>query len=519
MKAFAIFEGGGAKGIAHVGALRACEDYGIEFCGVAGASAGAIVAALVAAGYKSVEMFDASRPGKRDVLFSQDLRGLIQGRVSWPEFEMLAEDLSELSRSEWPKLKLAWYWLFKHANAKRLVSQYKGLFSAQSFAARLDVMLEKKLLSAYPHLIEERKFGHERKAGEGYRVMFADVTIPLKIVATNLSDGRVIEFSATATPQVPVALAVAASIAIPLVFEPVTIKANGQEHGFVAVDGGVLSNFPAWLFDAERANMGPHIPSLGFRLVVAQESPRKLVEGAFASFARRLLTVAINGDPLLETRQIDNMREVPLRVSASTFDFDMTPGKKVALFGEGYQSARTVFGTPGFPVEPERVQRRLAAIVHSVKSLPGAPEGLVRACVVCPTTRHTLRVTYTHAMDTDKDTDDLLELNETVGASGQVWQTGAVVRVDMGEAAATFNSVWGMTKHQQALVRDDLKALVAMPISSSEERLLGVLSLDSPDGGMLDHFERPEVEAALWAGAKSIAAILERGAVGNKEHG
>jgi NTE family protein len=45
---FAIFEGGGAKGLAHVGALKAAESRNLEFIGVAGASAGAIIAALVA---------------------------------------------------------------------------------------------------------------------------------------------------------------------------------------------------------------------------------------------------------------------------------------------------------------------------------------------------------------------------------------------------------------------------------------------------------------------------------------
>ena len=37
---FAIFEGGGAKGIAHVGAYAAADEMGLEFVGVAGASAG-----------------------------------------------------------------------------------------------------------------------------------------------------------------------------------------------------------------------------------------------------------------------------------------------------------------------------------------------------------------------------------------------------------------------------------------------------------------------------------------------
>lgn len=57
VSAYAIFEGGGARGIAHVGALRAMEAAGLALAGVAGTSAGAIFAALVAVGYRPDEIF------------------------------------------------------------------------------------------------------------------------------------------------------------------------------------------------------------------------------------------------------------------------------------------------------------------------------------------------------------------------------------------------------------------------------------------------------------------------------
>jgi predicted acylesterase/phospholipase RssA len=51
---FAVFEGGGVKGIAHVGALaRFHEEEELQFRGYAGTSAGAIVAALAAVGYRA----------------------------------------------------------------------------------------------------------------------------------------------------------------------------------------------------------------------------------------------------------------------------------------------------------------------------------------------------------------------------------------------------------------------------------------------------------------------------------
>jgi hypothetical protein len=49
---YGVFEGGGAKGVAYGGALKAMASRGCWFKGVAGASAGAITAALIAAGLK-----------------------------------------------------------------------------------------------------------------------------------------------------------------------------------------------------------------------------------------------------------------------------------------------------------------------------------------------------------------------------------------------------------------------------------------------------------------------------------
>jgi NTE family protein len=55
-KVDAVFEGGGVKGIGLVGAISVIEEAGYEFINVAGTSAGAIVAALLAAGYTAAEM-------------------------------------------------------------------------------------------------------------------------------------------------------------------------------------------------------------------------------------------------------------------------------------------------------------------------------------------------------------------------------------------------------------------------------------------------------------------------------
>lgn len=50
------FEGGGVRGIAHVGAICALAEKGYEWERVAGTSAGSIIVALLAAGYSCSEL-------------------------------------------------------------------------------------------------------------------------------------------------------------------------------------------------------------------------------------------------------------------------------------------------------------------------------------------------------------------------------------------------------------------------------------------------------------------------------
>ena len=51
-----VLSGGGAKGMAHIGALKVIEEAGIEIDYIGGTSMGAIVGALYAAGYSAMEL-------------------------------------------------------------------------------------------------------------------------------------------------------------------------------------------------------------------------------------------------------------------------------------------------------------------------------------------------------------------------------------------------------------------------------------------------------------------------------
>ena len=56
MEVDGVFSGGGIKGFAYVGAIQILEERGIQFKRVAGTSAGAILAAFIAAGFNAQEL-------------------------------------------------------------------------------------------------------------------------------------------------------------------------------------------------------------------------------------------------------------------------------------------------------------------------------------------------------------------------------------------------------------------------------------------------------------------------------
>ena len=60
--------GGGIRGAAHIGAIKALKENGIDIDSVAGTSAGAIIAALFAMGYTSKEMIRLFEYFAKDIM-------------------------------------------------------------------------------------------------------------------------------------------------------------------------------------------------------------------------------------------------------------------------------------------------------------------------------------------------------------------------------------------------------------------------------------------------------------------
>jgi len=210
-----VFEGGGVKGIAYVGALEVLESEGIlgQIDRVGGTSAGAINAVLLAAGF--------SLPKTKKVLSELDFNDFKDD--SWG----VLRDLKRLEK------EFGWYKgdFFKHWIGDQLKSQ--GLSRNITFLG-LSQATDKDLY----------------------------------VYATNLSTHFGEVYSPEHTPRMRVVDAVRRSMSIPLFFTAIR-----DDRDDVFVDGGVLNNYPVKLFDRLKYI---HDPKLARRPPYYEEENEKL---------------------------------------------------------------------------------------------------------------------------------------------------------------------------------------------------------------------------------------------------
>lgn len=225
----AVFEGGGVKGIALVGAVSAIEkDYEIIYH--AGTSAGAIVAALLAAGY------DAA--GVREKINELDFNKI--------------EDASLIGKIPLvgPIIDL----LFE-----------KGLYKGDFFLETMRQYLAAREVYTFSKFRrnEDELQGLTEEEKNRYRYK-------LQMVAADISRGCRLTLPQDITDygenpdELEVARAVRMSMSIPFFFQPIKLTEKVSHKECLIVDGGLLSNFPVDLFDPETKE--PVRPTIGFKL-------------------------------------------------------------------------------------------------------------------------------------------------------------------------------------------------------------------------------------------------------------
>jgi NTE family protein len=478
VQVFGIFEGGGAKGLAHAGAIAVAQELGVQFVGVAGTSAGAIVAALVAVGYSPKDLYDSDTCTG---LLAQDLTELFgPGRwEAWERFSAACKTRFESGSFLRAWLGAPWFYRRWRKPLRRMVSEY-AFFDTAPIEGVIDGWLRAARIEIPP---------------TQPRLLFSDLdptrVPPLRIIASDVDRQSPVVFSRERTPEVPVAKAIAASIAIPFFFRPVQLDIDGTTR--TLVDGGLVANFPVWIFDdARRRRRADPTPIIGFRLLERKDAPTDSRSSPL-SFARALLETALNGNVEIHARGIDDLYTFPIEVNASTYDFDLSAAQKEDL----YRSARQQAGYRLLKEVAPRNPRVLAVMLKEAAELFIKEAGFtrqLRANLALLSSRDTLRIVAGHNMD--EDADDRLEFELDASACGECWNKHDLVVFDVGLYLETKAAIPGLSKYQQALVRPTLATILSVPIFDparfSQARddvfnpLIGVLNFDSDDATVAD---------------------------------
>ncbi|MFA9429155.1 patatin-like phospholipase family protein [Egicoccus sp. AB-alg2] len=306
MQADLVLEGGGARGVALAGAVAGLAEAGVRFERVAGTSAGAIVAALLAAGMAPTELDRLAR--------DLDLRRLVPAGPL-DQLGRIGQGLRGLS----VLLELG---LHDHRPMKAWLAEQLAALGVRTFG---------DLRREVP--------GDDVTGRHQYRLVVtaADVTRARQV----LLPWDYADYGLDPDAQ-PVVEAVAASAAIPLVFEPVRLPFRDREHPAVLVDGGLLSNFPVDVFD-RRDGQPARFPTIGVKLTARPDGVGDIVQPVTGpvSYLRALMGTAVTA---WDQRHLDDPSVLARTVFVDTtgypsLDFDLDAQDRAALADKGRNAA------------------------------------------------------------------------------------------------------------------------------------------------------------------------------------
>ncbi|KGX83654.1 patatin-like phospholipase family protein [Pontibacillus marinus] len=284
MKIDGVFSGGGVKAIAFIGALEVVEKKGYQFERVAGTSAGAIMASFIAAGYNS------------------------------DEIQELFEELQLNKLLDPPKL-VDWLPFTKWLSLYFRMGIYKG--------KKLEDWIEQKL------------------SQKGIRT-FSDLPKDrLKVIVSDLTLGRLVvlpddlkRLYGLKPRDFSVARAVRMSAGLPYFFIPEKIQGEKERQKSIIVDGGLLSNFPVWVFtsDLERRKR----PILGMKLSNSADNiPPRVIKNAIDMFQALFITMKQAHDARYVSKS-DAVDIIFIPVEkVGTTDFDMSEEDREGLIKLG----------------------------------------------------------------------------------------------------------------------------------------------------------------------------------------
>jgi NTE family protein len=299
VRADGVFSGGGIKGLAFAGGVQAATEAGYdEWVQLAGTSAGAISAMMLAVGY--------------------DAQGLRKALETF-DFSTIA-DYGPLREFQIP------------INVERL----KGATHGKVLSDWI-----KQLLAQAPR--PATTFG-DLEPGK------------LRVVGTDLAHTRMVVFpddvghyvddkgQPLKPSEFPIADAVRISAGFPYFFPPLKLRDAQTRKEGVLVDGGVCSPFPVFLFDKPE----PEHPTWGFRLFAGSD-PKKPsytdISGLLwpVDMLKAIVDTSTNALDGFELKAF-GPRTISLPTGdIATLDFALTDAQKKELYDFGYNAAKAFF--------------------------------------------------------------------------------------------------------------------------------------------------------------------------------
>jgi NTE family protein len=487
-KAYAIFAGGGVKGAALVGGIKAIEENNIEFVGYGGTSAGSIIALLASIGYTSDE-----------------LKTIMIGEINFTQF--LDESASEL---EILKISLGKFFnkinnvnheIWNICKILENICLTRTLYNyIKRFDQNLGLCDAKELKKFLLEKIAQKHPIFNDRNNVTFRELQEQGCYPLKVVASDLVGRQAVIYPLDQEQGLDYSVidAVRASMSFPFVFSPV------KNDNYLLVDGGLSSNLPLFLFEEERKIN--NYPVIALDLVVENNtssdfSLNKSDYGLLKFIPDMLATVLEASDGLIENL-IKNIYYIPIKLpkDIGTLDFEISKENRDRLFDRGYQNVSSYLKINVFKegfkkviTERERlralygridlIEKTLEKVAMSVENCSSAEN--VRAYVMLPTKRNTLIVAYQYGMDYDPDIDWEIPLNG--GSSGDVWYHRVPVPFNINTIKANPQE-HNLERSQVNKIRQDKQAIYSIPMfdlslwrteAVKDLEMLGILCVDT----------------------------------------
>lgn len=270
-----VLSGGGAKGFAHIGVLKAIDEAGLKIDYIGGTSMGAIIGSLYASGYSGMEI--------ENIVKTFDFENYMDDEVSRSIKPFYLKEIDDKYRVKLPVYRNRLQLPSGFSNGQKMMNQF----------------------SKYTQHVSQI---HD----------FNQLPIPFLCIATDLENGNEVVLRSGDLLE-----AVRASAAYPTVVKPIEI------NGKLLADGGIVNNFPV----TEVRQMGADY-IIGVE-VASHDLYTKDELFSAVNIMEQLVSYQMVNDSLIRKHDLTDMYFRPISKDYSTFSFD----KASEIIDFGYQYA------------------------------------------------------------------------------------------------------------------------------------------------------------------------------------